>query len=380
MSEALSSAPTPRKRNDRYEEAAVQAGRTGGKALAAKGSKLRTKRAQATLKEVAELAGVSQMTVSRALNAPEMVRKPTRERIQRAVEELNYRPNLMARSLAAGRSLFIGVGYNNPSSAYLSELLLGALRTCRSAGHHLVVEELPESAVGDPEALAGKLRDSGLDGLILAPPLSENAEVAAAVSGIGIPVVLLSPGEGTSTAMRIGIDDERAALLMTRHLIGLGHRRIAFIAGPEGDFQSAERRRGFERALDEANLPTDQALIAGGAYTYRSGMDAAASILSAAAPPTAIFAANDDMAAGAVAEAHRRGLRVPEQLSVAGFDDTSLASTIWPSLTTVHQPIAEMASRAVLLLGDAGSQSDAAYQLDVEIIERESVAPPPQEV
>lgn len=342
-----------------------------------KTAEIKPKRTQATLREVAEKAGVSQMTVSRALNAPEMVRKPTRDKIRAAIEELNYRPNLMARSLAAGRSLFIGVGYNNPSSAYLSELLLGSLRACREAGHHLVVEELADAALKDPVAVATRLRDSGLDGIIIAPPLSENSELAAAIRRTGMPLVLLSPGPETGHAVRIVIDDRAAAMAMTKHLIALGHTHIGFIEGPVGDYQTEQRLLGYKSALEDAAMTVGTSLIKQGAFTYKSGMDAMAKLLSGKQKPTAVFAANDDMAAGAVAEAHRQGLRVPEDISVAGFDDTSLASTVWPSLTTVRQPIAEMAGRAVELLSQSSDLDPSAeYQLDISIVERESVAPP----
>ena len=334
-----------------------------------------TRRSQPTLKEVAERAGVSQMTVSRVLNSPDIVRQETRERVRAAITELNYRPNLVARSLAGGRSLFIGLTYNNPSSGYLGELLIGALKSCRSGGHHLVVEELSDGDVEEPERVAERLREGGLDGLLVAPPLSENAPLIEALRAAGIPCVLITPAETGTGARRVAIDEEAAAHAMTGQLLRLGHERIGFVSGPDTQLAPDIRMQGYERALREAGQPFCSELIVPGAFTYRSGMEATERLLALEEPPTAIFAANDDMAAGVIAAAHRAALRVPEDLSVAGFDDTEMARTIWPSLTTIRQPIADMAACAVDMLGEDG-QERRAIVLDFELVERDSVAPP----
>lgn len=285
---------------------------------------------------------------------------------------------MSARSLAAGRAMMIGVAYNNPSSGYLNELLWGALRTCRANGHNLVVEELSVDAVDNPDAAAARLRDSGLDGIIIASPLSNDAALSVAIREVGVRQVLVSPGPQSEPATKISIDDRAAAERMTRHLVELGHRTIGFIEGAAGSYQSEQRLAGFRSVLEEGGLSHGDLLVERGAYTYRTGMDAAGTLLNRRPDMTAIFAANDDMAAGAIAQAHRSGLRVPQDLSVAGFDDTSIARTVWPRLTTVRQPIAEMASRAVELLDRMGPELlDQEFCLDVAIVERESVGPAP---
>lgn len=333
-------------------------------------------RANVTIREVAEKAGVSQMTVSRVLNQPSLVKQETIERVEEAIRDLNYRPNLLARGLAGGRSLFIGLFYNNPSVNYLGELLIGALNTCREDGHHLLVENyLSEADDFSEESLALKIRESGVDGLIVCPPLGEHPVVLAALAASGVPFVLVSPGDQANTPPYVMIDDRAAAQVMTNYLIERGHTRIAFIEGPASQAASGARRAGFVRALAENKVKAPPDYIVRGAFTYRSGMEAANTLLDLPEPPTAIFASNDDMAAGAVAAANQRGLRVPNDLSVAGFDDTPMARAIWPGLTTVRQPIAEMARHAVRLLGnDPATATPAGVILEVSIVERESVA------
>lgn len=344
-----------------------------------------SRRTHATIKEVAELAGVSQMTVSRVLNRRETVRESTRTRVEAAIRELNYRPNLLARSLAGGRSLFIGLLYHNPSRSYLGELLVGALRLCRDEGHHLVIEDfssddLQSAALQFAERLGG----AGLDGVVLAPPMSEDEGILDALNSAQIPTVLIAPKDVSRTDISVSIDDTAAAEAMTQHVIEHGHSRIGFIRGPEHHSSARRRFKGFKAAIARSGLTVDEAWIRQGDYTYRSGMIAAEAMMGLAERPTVIFACNDDMAAGVIASAHRLGLRVPEDLSVVGFDDTVFATAIWPQLTTVRQPIADMASEAVALLArhltaeeaPGGSEADALARnvvLDFQIIPRDSL-------
>ncbi|MGV6819917.1 MAG: LacI family DNA-binding transcriptional regulator [Parvularcula sp.] len=330
-----------------------------------------------TLRDVAEAAGVSQMTVSRVLNTPDLVREKTREKVEGAIRELNYRPNLLARSLAAGGTLFIGLTYANESRGYLSEMSVGALKACRRAGLHLVIEDLTEEDDADEQAIAERLCHSGLDGIIVVPPLADNPAIAEALQVAKLPFVLISPAEQGNAAPRIVVNDRGAAADMTAHLIGRGHRDIAFIKGPDTNHQASERFEGYVEAMDKAGLKISGDRIAGGDYTYKSGMEATEQLLAHAPRPTAIFAANDDMAAGAIAAIRQAGFDVPNDLSVAGFDDTSIASTIWPPLTTMRQPVAEMAEHAVgLFAGGALSAGPAEIRLNVDLVERSSVGPP----
>lgn len=339
----------------------------------------------ATIKDVAQSAGVSAMTVSRVLNGEANVRPETRERVQEAIRELRYRPNLSARNLARANTYFIGLLYDNPSAGYISELLIGALNRCRKSGYHLVVESC-ESAEQDWESAIGEmLQTSNFDGVIIPPPVCDNIAVLDAVDAAQLPHVRISPDDQRDRGPHIVSDDRSAARRMTEYLLDLGHRRIGFIGGPAGHRASRERQEGYREALVAAGVPVDPALAVAGEFNYRSGLQAAETLLGLKDRPTAIFASNDDMAVAVIAQAHRLSLTVPDQLSVVGFDDTQSATAVWPQLTTVRQPISRMAADAVDLLancldrrraGDASCDS-LRREIGSDIVVRESSAPPP---
>lgn len=337
------------------------------------------KKQHATIREVAELAGVSQMTVSRVLNRRESVKTSTRERVDQAIQALNYRPNLMARRLAGGKSLFIGLIFDNPSNNYLGELLVGALNRCREAGHHLVIEDFSASSnEKDIDALIERLGSAGLDGMIVTPPVSEDEFILGQLRAAGLMPVLIAPRETPQDGVSVAIDDVEAADQVTQYLIDRGHQRIAFVAGPTAHSSARRRHMGFTRAMTRSGLETNDALFARGDYTYRGGMVVGEKFFSLDDPPTAVFASNDDMAAGVIAAAQRCGMRVPDDVSIVGFDDTAIASAMWPQLTTVRQPIAEMGYQAVDLLAkflgtDEDRNAEPNIVLDVSIVERGTV-------
>ncbi len=205
--------------------------------------------------------------------------------------------------------------------------------------------------LGDHEIEVAKhLIHSGIDGLILPSPLCDSAKLIKTIADEGVPAVLVGSGRPAQELNAVSIDEYSAAYSMTGHIVALGHHRIGFVIGNPEQTASDERLRGYRDALTKAHLAVDDALIVQGLFTYRSGLDAAEKLLDVADPPTAIFASNDDMAAACVAVAHRRGLDVPGDLTVCGFDDTTLATAIWPELTTIHQPIADMSRAAVEML------------------------------
>ena len=309
-------------------------------------------RAGVTIKDVARAAGVSPMTVSRVVNGSEYVSDATRQAVQRAVRELRYSPNLAARSLASERGERLGLLYGNPSSAYLSEFLVGALDAATRLGVQLVLEKCEPTPVASRRAVR-RLLSGAVIGVILPPPLCESSAVRAELNSARLPVVTVAAGRPATETMCVRIDDYSAALEMTRYLINLGHQRLAFIKGHPNQSASEERWLGFTAALEEASRARGIGLpprIEQGFFSFRSGLDAARKLLAADPAPTAIFASNDDMAAAVIAEAHRRGLDVPRDLTVVGFDDTLIASTIWPELTTIQQPIARMAAEAIDML------------------------------
>ncbi|KQN06858.1 LacI family DNA-binding transcriptional regulator [Sphingomonas sp. Leaf25] len=344
----------------------------------------RRSRGSVTVQDVARAAGVSAMTVSRVVNGGVNVRESTREAVNEAIERLNYWPNSAARSLAAGDATQIGLLYANPSLAYLSNFLIGALEGARKVGCHLVLEPCEgESAEAQAEATR-RFASTAVQGVILPPPLSDSAPVQAELDAAGIPSVAVAIGVAQPGRLAVRIDDFAAAKAMTRHLLDQGHRRIGFIRGNPNNGASGERWRGFVAAIEAAGLDLADMPVEQGYFTFRSGMVAGERLIDRPDRPQAIFASNDDMAAAVISVAHRRGLHVPDDLSIVGFDDTSLATTTWPEITTVRQPIAAMAEAAVELLlarirDQRAGQSRVAEEriLDHELIVRESAGPAP---
>jgi len=343
---------------------------------------VRRKTSGVTIDEVAALAGVSPMTVSRAVNQGN-VREETRDRVMRAVRKLGYTPNVAASALAAAQHTRIALIYANPSGAYLSELLVGLLRVASNAPVQLTIDYW-ENMDAEAERKAARSLASRVDGVILPPPLCESAAAVGELVKARIPVVAIASGRQGNGISCVRIDDFHAGKEMAEHLIQHGHTRIGFICGRDDLSASARRYDGFVVALQEAGLQVDPELVQRGNYTYRSGLGAAELLLAHARPPTAIFASNDDMGAAAISVAHRRGLDVPRDLSVVGFDDTSAATTVWPELSTIHQPIAAMADAAIdILLRTIRHRNDTArpltdHVLPHRLVMRDSVARPPK--
>ena len=333
----------------------------------------------ATIIDVAAHAGVSAMTVSRVINNHESVRPDTRAAVERSIKALSYAPNVAARSLVTSAELRIGVIYSNPSAAFMSEFLTGIFEEASVRGARLI---LVKGENGHPPSAAklDKLRDAGLSGVILAPPLGESKQVLAALENMSFPLVAIGAHQSLQ-ALCVRIDDRRAAYEMTQHLLEEGHRRIGFVLGNPDTIATTERHAGFSAAC--AEVLGVSTLISQGDFSYASGLRAGEELLDAAVPPTAIFASNDDMAAAIVSVAHRRQLDVPRGLTVVGFDDTTAAVTLWPPLTTVHQPLRLLAADAVAALATAGQTGEHRWRnrrdriLKHAIVRRQSTAAPP---
>ncbi|MBV8604853.1 MAG: LacI family DNA-binding transcriptional regulator [Pelomonas sp.] len=302
----------------------------------------------ATIADVAEMAGVSPMTVSRVVNGETNVRPATRDRVTAAIAALHYTPNQAARGLAGGQLIRIGVLYSNPSAGYLNEFLVGLLNKASLAHVQLVVQKC--EADEHEREVAEELIANGIDGLILPPPFCDSRVLIEQMMAGGVPSVAVASGQPDPRLSAVSIDDREAAYEMTRHLLSLGHQRVGFIVGHPNQTASARRLDGYRAAMADAGHPVDPSLLVQGMFNYRSGLDAAEILLGQEHRPTAVFASNDDMAAATVAIAHRMGLDVPGDLTVAGFDDAPLATTIWPELSTVRQPIKAMAEAAVDML------------------------------
>jgi LacI family transcriptional regulator len=319
-----------------------------------------------TIIDVARQAGVSIKTVSRVMNKEPTVHADTRALVLQVVSDLNYRPQLSARSLAGAKSFLIGLLYYDPSAAYIAGVQQGATLGCREAGRHLVVESLRSNGADVEPQLESMLAALRPDGMILTPPLCDNPQILAILRAHGTPCVLISPaGDGHGMA-RVLMDDALAAEEVTNLLIGLGHKTIGFI---QGDQSASERRqRGFERALEAHGIAPDPTLVMPGAFDFDSGVHGAQRLLARAHRPTAIFAANDDMALGALTTAQRLGLSVPGDIAIVGFDDSRAAGLVWPALTTVRQPLAEMGIAAVTMLLSGEVKVDAVAQAPMQVL------------
>jgi LacI family transcriptional regulator len=336
-----------------------------------------------TILDVAKRAGVSPMTVSRVVNGEKNVRPATRAAVVAAVKALSYSPNPAARSLAGAEAARIGLIYSNPSQSYLSEFLVGALDEASRTSVQIMLEKCESTSDGERGAVR-KLVASGAAGVILPPPLCESHDVLDELRITGLPTVAVATGRFGKDASCVRINDFAAAREMTGYLLGLGHRRIGFIKGHPNLTASLEREKGFLSALTDAGIKPDPALMVQGYFSYRSGLDAAEALLTLKQMPTAIFAANDDMAAATVSVAHRKGLDVPRDLSVVGFDDTSIATNIWPELTTIRQPITAMAEIALDLIVRAirnhkrvgGELKPVDHLATYALIKRGSAVPP----
>jgi LacI family transcriptional regulator len=323
------------------------------------------------------------MTVSRVVNGGAGVRPETRDAVAAAIRQLNYAPNRAARSLASAAHTRIALLYTNPSAAYLSELLIGCIDEASKTDTHVVIERCEHP--GDEEKVIQRLVAGGIEGFLLPPPLCDDDHVLDLLRRMRIHSVLIGPGRAEAHHNAVMIDDYQAAHDMTHHIIAQGHKRIGFVIGNPDQSASALRLAGFRDAMAEAGLPVVDTLVRQGQFTYRSGLDAAAAMLELPQPPTAIFASNDDMAAGAIGASQRRRLDVPGDLTVCGFDDTANASTIWPELTTIRQPISDMARRALAMLTTSiltarGTQPAKSHHvtLDYALVKRSSDGPPPK--
>lgn len=341
----------------------------------------RKQHARVTITDVAREAGVSPMTVSRVINDDAKVRQSTRDAVKHAIRELGYQPNKAARSLASASQLQIGLLYDNPSSSYLSAMLLGVLEQARRSDTQIVVVECDDEA--DGMRCIQNMISTGIDGIILSPPLADSPAVLKLLEDSGRQCVTIGTRREEAHISSVSIDDFAAAELMTAHIIRLGHRRIGFITGSPDQLATPLRLAGYRKALADAGIEYDEELVVAGRFSYRSGLEAAEKLLALEERPTAIFASNDDMAAATVATAHRHHVDIPGDLTVCGFDDTLLATTIWPEITTIHQPITAMSQTAIDLLEKrirAGRTSRdeprAEITLDFRFVQRGSDAPP----
>ena len=334
----------------------------------------------ATINDVARLAGVSKKTVSRVINNSPFVREETRAKVEAVIAESGFSPDPQARGLAFRRSFLVGMIYDNPSPNYVVNMQQGVLDAVRGSGLELVVHpcnRASDSFLADVEGFVVRQK---LFGVVMPPSVSEDERVVALLRQADCPYVRIASVSLDEPARMVVTNDSRGAAEAARHLAQLGHTRVAFISGPDSFRSSHERGRGFSEGLAEYGLILDPAYVRRGAYTFESGAEAAADLLALPDPPTAIFAGNDEMAIGVMKAARDRGLDVPFDLSIVGFDDLPMASRVWPNLTTVRLPVRDMGRMAAEKLTARSRGLDPAALDQPEIIPslvvRDSAAPP----
>lgn len=339
---------------------------------------LSTQRRQApTIHDVAQHAGVSSMTASRVVNGFAHVRPAVRAKVEESIKALGYRPNSLARATRTGIAQ-IGMLYSNASSSNLSNYLMGAFRQASISGCQLLIE--PSQAHPTPAQAVKKLVDAGVGAIILPPPLCDDPEILAFLAKEGVGAVSFATALPKAGVPAVFIDDFEGARVMTQHLLDLGHVDIAFVGGDPTHSTAQRREQGFRETMAAAGVTVREDYVTEGGFSYRGGLVAARHLLGLRRRPSAVFAANDDMAAAVSAVAHGLGLAIPSDLSVAGFDDTSVATTVWPELTTIRQPIADMAASAVLLamdLAKPGAEPVSNVQAQLQLMNRASTAAPP---
>lgn len=336
----------------------------------------------ATIIDVAAQAGVSIKTVSRVINNVKTVKPEIRERVQRAIEQLDYHPNPSARGLGGNRSYLLGLLYDVSCAYYATSVLAGVIETCRTAKYQVVMQPCDYRAPALPADVLRGVRQSRVDGVILTPPLSDLSAITSLLEEQNIPFVRIAPGSHSDDARSVYTNDRESCASVVEQLVTLGHQRIGFIIGNPDHAAVADRYRGYLDGLRSCGLKLDKSLVVQGYNSHESGLQSARKLLNlpAAKRPTAIFASNDEMAAGVLTAAHSRGLAVPEELSVVGFDDAPLACQVWPALTTIRQPIPDMAARAAELLlhrlsGESGDP--LRHVLPSSLIFRQSTGPAP---
>jgi LacI family transcriptional regulator len=334
----------------------------------------------ATIRDVAAQAKVSIKTVSRVINNVSTVKPHTREKVLRVIRKLDYHPNPSARGLSGSRSFLIGLLYDRSCEYYATSVLTGVLETCRAAQYQVIMQACDYRSPTLTEEVERIVKQSRAAGVIITPPLSDQAALLAMFKKQRIPYARIAPAEHSDNQRTVYTNDRESSARMTEHLVALGHTRIGFIIGNPDHAAVADRYKGYLDGLKNCGIELDKKIIAQGYNSHASGMQCARKLLQVPDEerPTAIFASNDEMAAGVLAVAHTLGLGVPDDLSVAGFDDMPLASQVWPALTTIRQPISAMSAKAAeLLLQQLRDEPEdkAAHVLESSVTFRQSTGP-----
>ncbi len=335
---------------------------------------------RATINDIARLAGVSKKTVSRVINRSPFVKDETRARIDAVIQQVGYAPDPQARGLAFRRSFLLGLVYDNPNAQFIVNAQEGVLDALRGSGFELVVHPCDRNSEDLVAGVRRFVERQKLHGVILLPPVSENPDIAQALRAIECQFIRLASVRLDNTSHMIVSTDREASAEAANYLEALGHRRIGFIAGPTQHRSAHERRAGFLSALEKRGVTLPPELLVDGAFTFESGVACAEALLAQRPRPTAIFAGNDEMAAGVYKAAFRLKIAIPEELSVIGFDDSPVASRLSPSLTTIRLPIRDMArlaaSRLIPPVSNEAGEGGGVSRIESHLVVRDSTQPP----
>ena len=330
-----------------------------------------------TIVDVAKDSGVSYSTVSRVLNGYEFVKESTREKVLASAKALGYVANQQARSLAGGRTNIIGLLVPTLDMGYVATIARGVEEALGSTDYDIMLYTTQRQR--EKEARYAKMIANGMsDGLLLLAPAYMDDYVDNFIDN-EFPYVMVDQEDPEYRSSTISVTNWQGAYQATEHLIRLGHQRIAHIAGIMSMSSAQQRLEGYREALARYDIPFDENLVIVGNYLQENGVRATHQLMELDNPPTAIFAANDMMAFGAIEVAMSRDLRIPEQLSVIGFDDVPQAMYSYPKLTSVRQPLTQMghtATRLLLSIIDNPEQKAQHITLSTELIERDTCAPP----
>ena len=307
---------------------------------------------KSTITDVAKLAGVSIKTVSRVINMEDSVTEETQKRVSAAIKQLNYQPNHAARNLKGTNSYTLGFVYDNPNAYYIIQMQEGILAECRERGYELIIHPCNTKQVDIVNEIKAMAKRSQLAGLVISPPLSETPEVLAVIEELELSFVRILSGSEDSVEPTpcIFVHDHDAAFKITEHLIAQGHQHIAFIGGDKSHRSTGERLQGYLAALKKHGLAINNDFVIDGQYTFDSGATEIKTLLQLEHKPTAVFCCNDEIAAGALFAARLMGYDIPQQLAIAGFEDSPFSRQTWPKLTTAAQPTNLIARKAASLL------------------------------
>ncbi len=332
----------------------------------------------ATINDIARLSGVSKKTVSRIINHSPLVRKDTREKVEALMREVGYVPDPMARGLAFRRSFLIGMVYDNPTAQYIVDMQYGALDSLRDSGFELVVHPCDSRSPNFLDGVRRFVQQQKLHGVMLVPRASEDQSLADMLADIGCRYTRIASVALEDDASRMVVTHDRnGAAEAAEYLLSLGHTDIALITGPSAYRSAHERTSGFLEALAQRGLELPKSRIIEAGYTFESGVVAAEKLLAGKQRPTAIFTGNDEMAAGVYKVALRAGINIPRQLSIVGFDDSPLASRLWPSLTSVRRHTRDTGRiAAAMLIQPESGQALQAASIRPHLIVRDSCQPP----